>query len=270
MSTKPILFNTDMAPALLCGRKTVTRRVVKGADTRWNFDGMEIDPAMTKVSKSGEEYPVDMLGLWAVFESDGPIEYPMIRAPYQPGDILYVREAWLYYEQDHIIDGKKYAYKADETSESDRIRKEYGYKWHPSIHMPKEAARIFLRVTNVRVERLQSGFTEPICPILELQSEGIDIGETCQECIENYGEPCCVDTVDEDGTDEPECGVLDEVRDDFARLWDSTIKPAYLDKYGWAANPWVWVIEFERIGREVMKVCATEERPECWPPFGPG
>lgn len=172
-----------------------------------------------------------------------------VTPPHQPGDILYVRET--FFERKG-----KYYYKADgkHLALNDAIGGKEFFKWHPSIHMPRKAARIFLRVKGIRMERLQSSFTEPICPILELQAEGIDIGETCQECIENYGEPCCVDTVDEDGTDEPECGVLDEVRDDFARLWDSTIKPADLDQYGWAANPWVWVIEFERC-----------EKPEVWP-----
>ena len=80
--------------------------------------------------------------------------------------------------------------------------------WRPSIHMPKEAARLFLRVTDMRVERLQD--------------------------IDDYG-------------------VLAEglgVGDPFDELWDSTIKPADLPLYGWDANPWVWVIELERVRNE--------------------
>lgn len=217
MSTKPILFNTDMVRAILEGRKTVTRRVVKAPHLR------VLD------SRYHQEHPET---------PDKALLEKLCQPPYQPGDVLYVRETW------QTLIGS-YIYKADQKPGM----KNPG-KWRPSIHMPKEAARLFLRVTDVRVERLQSSFTKPICPILELQAEGIDIGETCQECIENYGEPCCVDTVDEDGTDEPECGVLDEVRDDFARLWDSTIKPTDRALYGWTANPWVWRIEFERISRE--------------------
>ena len=214
---KPILFNTNMVRATLSGQKTVTRRVAKPQ--------LDFSP------------------------TDKPM---LIKQPYQPGDVLYVRETWA--ENPYPDGGYMYrAFPGDGCTpeKEDAAMRSMRLKWRPSIHMPREAARIFLRVTGVRVERLQSSFTEPICPILELQAEGIDIGETCQECIENYGEPCCVDTVDEDGTDISECGVLDEVRDDFSRLWNSTIKPADRALYGWAANPWVWVIRFERINKTV-------------------
>lgn len=81
-------------------------------------------------------------------------------------------------------------------------------KWHPSIHMPKEAARLFLRVADVRVEQLQDIDDDGVV------AEGMEIGAH------------------------------------FDELWDSTIKPANRPIYGWAANPWVWVIEFERISEE--------------------
>ena len=112
--------------------------------------------------------------------------------PYRPGDILYVRETWT------TLIGS-YLYRADQKPNM----KNAG-KWRPSIHMPREAARIFLRVTDVRVERLQD------CGNAQAKDEG---------CT------CC---------------------SQFARIWDSTIKSADRDRYGWAANPWVWVIEFER------------------------
>ena len=89
--------------------------------------------------------------------------------------------------------------------------KEYAHsfnKWRPSIHMPREAARIFLRVTDVRVERLQD------CGNMQAKDEG------------------CTGS------------------SQFARLWDSTVKPADRATLGWEANPWVWVIEFERIGKD--------------------
>lgn len=219
---KPILFNADMVRAILDGRKTVTRRVVKGADSLWGFDGMETNPAMTKIAKSGEEYPVDMPGLWAIFESEGYPEYPMIKAPYQPGEILYVRETWAFVKyrvprkaipNDFKENG--YIYKADDMANSDRSP----IKWRPSIHMPKEAARIFLRVTDVRVERLQD-ITE-----IEAIKEGANV----------WGE----------GTE-----LEIPARSEFCQIWDSTIKSADITMYGWDANPWVWVIEFERISKD--------------------
>ena len=102
----------------------------------------------------------------------------------------------------------RYFYKASESE---------NFKWHPSIHMPKEAARIWLKVTDVRVERLQDITIEGI------RKEGL----------------------------EPRFNVKDKFSDGIARgrfleLWNNTIKKSALDKYGWDANPWVWVIEFER------------------------
>lgn len=118
MAIKPILFNTEMVRAILDGRKTCTRRTLKHPFI------VHPNGYITKPRGNENLCPYD--------------------SPYQRGDILYVRETWknapngyYYYEnwqRDDI---------ADVT------------KWKPSIHMPKEAARIWLKVTNVRVERLQ-------------------------------------------------------------------------------------------------------------------
>lgn len=180
---KPILFNTNMVRAILDGRKTVTRRVVKPQPVRI---------ARKYVEYEGMFYPCHLTMPW----ESRPLDDPS-KPPYQPGDILYVRETWNGDWCDHYI------YKADSGS---AIAAGYGKepKWHPSIHMPKDAARIFLRVTSVRVERLQD------CGCAQAKDEG---------CT------CC---------------------SQFARLWDETIKPAELALYGWTANPWVWVIGFER------------------------
>lgn len=191
MRVLPILFNTDMVRAILDGRKTVTRRVVKFAGNR--------NPNWTGYIKDG-------LVLY-----NGTNEPCNIPCQYSVGDILYVRETWkkapngyFYYEDWQRGDI------ADVT------------KWKPSIHMPKEAARIFLKIKDVRVERLKD-MNE-----VDTAKEGIrtDI-QTHRlddpDFIENFG------------------GI-----DKFKELWNSTIKKADLDKYGWNANPWVWVIEFER------------------------
>lgn len=193
---KPILFNTEMVRAILDGRKTVTRRVVMPQP-----EGRPI--RMTENSC----YP----GCYAI---EGTPR--VIRPPCQSGDILYVRETWNGDWCDHYI------YKADGGS-----AKAAGYtaepKWRPSIHMPKEAARLFLRVTGVRVERLK-----------DIDGHGI-----LKEGIDN-------------GKSNPAMGTRWENMQSmaFAELWNSTLKSADLPLYGWAANPWVWVIEFERISKD--------------------
>lgn len=193
MNTKPILFNTDMVRALLDGRKTVTRRVVKPQPSGQMYPMPE-----------GSSYP----GFFGTTSSAR-----VLRPPYQPGDILYVRETWTIVGTDGIH--HKYGYKAD----NERLAP----LWCPSIHMPKEAARIFLRVMDVRAERLQ-GIT-----VTGLQEEGL---------LKD------VDTSQYSVVSSP------DLFSEFQQLWDSTIKPADRTLYGWLANPWVWVIEFERIGRE--------------------
>ncbi len=198
---KPILFNTPMVQAILQNRKTTTRRPVKNLAISDNGNGY----FTAKEIRKGEitEYLDETFGGPYDFVIANAVEY----APYQKGDILYVRETFIKSD-----DG--YCYKADikVPSESEDLRKAYGYKWKPSIHMPKEAARIFLRVTGVTAERLQD-ITEEQAKKEGFKSNGISIvGARCE----------------------------------FVELWNSTIKKQDLDKYGLEANPWVWVIEFER------------------------
>lgn len=206
LKAKPILFNTDMIRAILDGRKTVTRRVLKNQDPNriFNFDYV--------LDKNSVIYAVDLYcdngnnGYWTLEN----------KAPYFEGDILYVRETFANLTRS---DGTyKYVYKStDEYPFGEKYIVKF--KWHPSIHMPKEAARIFLRVTNVRVERLQ-----------DITPEQID-AEGCKEYAYNA-----------------KTGKLLPSKPTWFKIkWDSTIKKSDIDKYGWAANPYVWVIEFERI-----------------------
>lgn len=177
---RPILFNGEMVRAILEGRKKVTRRVIKGAD---------------------ESMYAGMCGLGpGLFDRNTGLR---VKEPYyRLGDILYVRETWNGDWCDHYI------YRADGGS-----AKTAGYsqepKWKPSIHMPKEAARIWLKVTDVRAERLQD------IGIEGCEKEGVWCG--------NNGDIFA-----------------------FMKLWDSTIKKPDIDCYGWNANPWVWVIGFGR------------------------
>lgn len=199
-NAKPILFNTDMTKAILAGRKTVTRRVIKPQYAQ-HSDG---------TTTSLEEFAkgVDL----------------SIFAPYQIGDILYVRETWQYIEG---ASGHGYAYKAGGGVYNDTS------KWRPSIHMPKSAARIFLLVTDVRAERLQEISAD------DCHKEGV-MNVICRECLQ-MGD--CRPQRDVDVF----CGGEDFIVDMFSELWNSTIKPADLPLYGWEANPWVWVYEFERV-----------------------
>lgn len=196
MTIKPILFNTEMVRAILDGRKSCTRRIVKH------------DVGAILNSPYHKEHPE---------VADKQIISKLCIPPYQPGDILYVRETWkkapngYYYYEDWQKDDI-----ADVT------------KWKPSIHMPKEAARIWLKVTDVRVERLQE--------ITQKNAENEGVGNLFYEDI-GYSEKNYGTEVDK------EYGIA---REQFAWLWESTIKKSDLDRYGWNANPWVWVIEFER------------------------
>lgn len=198
MSIKPILFNTDMVRAILDGRKGCTRRIVKGFipnDAKWGYTAFT---------------PKGCISCRGTF-ADGYGE-KFFKLPCEPGDILYVRETWGY--PIALNSDKQYIFRADEVAESDF--KNDSHIWHPSIHMPKEAARIWLKVTNVRVERLQ-----------EITPQGAwKEGARCS----------CLHPV-------PDCAGNKTA---FVNIWNSTIKKSDLDWYGWSANPWVWVIEFER------------------------
>ena len=215
---KPILFNTEMVRAILDGRKTVTRRVVKPKT---------LAEVKTLYRKDGTNF-------WRTHGADWWYEF---RSPCVPGDILWVRETWCKYNS-------YFHYKESEMTNDSAWLEDKNILWRPSIYMPREAARIFLQVKEVRVERLLTPFFSDGATVLALRQEGMALPRECVECIGNYGTPACIDA-----SDDSECGILDEIRGDFSDLWDRTMKPADLPLYGWEANPWVWVIEFERISK---------------------
>lgn len=203
----PILFNTKMVRAILDGRKTCTRRLVKflpGANPQWTG------------------YTKDELMLY-----NGKKEPCIRKAPYQVGDVLYVRETWHTYTKrvgkgENCFLAEFYGYKANIANSEDAE-----VPWRPSIHMPKEAARIWLKVTDVRLERLQE-ITNDGCV-----AEGV-CASNCRRRNATFG---CDTSIDEG---------YSEI-DEFTEIWNSTIKKPDRGRYDWDANPWVWVIEFKRI-----------------------
>ena len=213
MAIKPILFNTEMVQAILDGRKTCARRIVKGAipdDAMWGY---------TMFTPKG---CISCRGVYADGYGEG-----FYKLPYQPGDILYVRETWQCwrahrYEATADIrfraggDDVRLQFANGNTDSINRLDYDtfvhkwfshYG-EWKQSLFMPKEAARIWLKVTDVRVERLQ-------------------------------------DMTDDDAEAEG-CFDYTSTALGFPDVWDSTIKKSDIGRCGWAANPWVWVVEFER------------------------
>ena len=195
MRELPIIFNTEMIRAILIGDKVCTRRPIK-TDISNQFD-LERDGSlqMTEIENShGEIVPIVDL------------------APYQTGDLLYVRETW---QRLHDEFGYINIYRADDP-EID------GIKWIPSIHMPKKYARIWLKVTNVRVERVQD-ITEE-----EAKKEGVN----------RYDDSCYESNGWSPSFNDPDSGGVPILRHGFERLWDSLYK-------NWDSNPWVWVIDFE-------------------------
>ena len=213
MAIKPILFNTEMVRASLDGRKDATRRIVKGFipdDAVWGY---------TAFTPKGY---ISCRGTFA----DGYGE-KFFKLPCEPGDILYVRETWQCwrahrYEATADIrfraggDDVRLQFANGNTDSIDRldydtfVHKWFSHngEWKPSLFMPKVAARIWLKVTDVRIERLQDMTDD------DAEAEGgFDYTSTALG---------------------------------FPDVWDSTIKKSDLDRYGWNVNPWVWVIEFER------------------------
>lgn len=233
MRVLPVLFNTGMVQAVLDGRKTVTRRLV-----RVRYQEKECGFEIASNKATGQR--------WVYTTDDEGFMRRQIIPPYQPGDILYVRETWAfipcigcngdyarpgsglacydiqaveYDDGDGISDGC-FVYRAD-CNNPERIT------WRPSIYMPKAAARIWLKVTDVKIQRLQEMGLD------DFLNEGVTIRpEACNDPDNAYM----------------------QARHIFTSIWDSTIQSQDKDKYGWAANPWVWVAEFKRCGKPESEI----------------
>lgn len=198
---RPILFSAPMVRALLDGSKTQTRRVAKLTDAahvkeprghrRWH----PADPDATKASPYG-----------------------------QPGDKLWVRETWAHGV--HALAAKRDEDGPFVYAATDSVQHRLGNKWTPGIHMFRYASRITLKITGVRVERLQD-ISE-----VDALAEGVYDGTACK-CAEP------LDFVRSCGN----CGgrLIDSIGL-YRALWEHLNGPG-----SWDANPWVWVIEFHRM-----------------------
>lgn len=231
---KPILFNTDMVEAILKDKKNVTRRVVK------------LDLGLADMDKNDGSY-------LKLPDEYGDFHNAKDLCKYQPGDILYVRETWQITSMNNIDKRIKFLFRAkpNEILNDTYVGKEtydnlikFSVKngWQPSLFMPKEAARIFLKVTNVDIQRIQN-ITDD-----EIKAEGV------REFTKD-GDIFKYNHKDEfDWQNAPRTP-----REAFRELWDSTVKKKDLPIYGWEANPWVWIIEFKRINHKLFNLDELEQ-----------
>jgi hypothetical protein len=203
---KPIIFNTEMVQAILDGRKTQTRRVIK--------------PQPPSDHERHCWFDAPVYG-WTN-EPEPALNWHKVKCPYAVGDVLYVRETWATGftktgEEESIFykaGGYNQLYMLDGAPDYEDWLKLYDTKetaWRPSIHMPQWAARLFLRVTDVRAQRVQEISEE------HARAEG----------VQPYT------SVNWTQSDTP-------YKVGFSLLWDSIC-------HNWDANPWVWVYTFERV-----------------------
>lgn len=213
---KPILFNADMTQAAKSDRKTATRRVLKPQPKY---------AAMTAAGLLTSDNPISINNGLMVTEFGSVTTWD--KMPYRPGEILYVPEPWRCTLDSQLWGDGEYRVVFPDGEvvsfcfvEQDRLEKWKKYidkpaeHWQSPYFMPREAARIFLRVSRVRVERLQDMTTA------DMVSEGMDV----QEAIHSPWK--------------------------WHELWNSTLKPELIEVFGWKANPWVYAIEFKRIPKE--------------------
>ena len=202
----PILFSTLMVQAIIEGRKSMTRRKIK--------------------LYKADEHPLRQTSQW--MQENNTCPYGKV------GDVLWVRETWLYVMLDHahdllegVIDRTQFVYKASVHENFISYAKEkYGYKWKPSLFMPKDACRIFLEITDIRVERLnditnEQAIKEGIRPTSYFGNTPLLFCDYSSKTPINDSCPA---------------------KYSFETLWQSIN-----GKDSWEENPWVWVISFKRI-----------------------
>jgi hypothetical protein len=208
MSDRPILFSAEMVRAILDGRKTQTRRMVKPQPPA------EAESVSRQLS-SREAPELDGAWQWWAGKPQTPITKPLF-CPYgKPGDALWVRETWRVHKSYDSLNaarvygamGGDVAYCVDYLATP--RQEDFWGRGRPSIHMPRWASRITLRITDIRVERL----LDISCADAEAEGAGHEAGLTGGQA-----------------------------REAFSHLWNNIKGPG-----AWEANPWVWVISFERV-----------------------
>ena len=233
MTIKPILFNTPMTQAVRAGAKTETRRNINPAPVF--VEGGEFHEEDGKFNFHCE----NGLGSWIY----------AVTPPYKPGDILYVRETWKIQSARRFDADVRVMFKsggpmstiqfsgsrswAAERDEYDAFVTKWTQSdcWHPSIHMPRAAARTFLRVTDLRVQRLRE-ITNDEALAEGIRCYNVGMGEAAYSKYQSF----------EEAKNHP---FFDYPTGAFADLWDDTVKRDCRDFCGWSANPWVWVFRFE-------------------------
>lgn len=228
MKERGMIFNGEMVRAILDGRKTQTRRIVKGADgavkfcQEWDINGEEIFVVLGEKDHTGMNpvlgaisCPFGAVGdrIWVRETFQGPLVHEELFEEYSAYPEKFETPEYCEYAADGGV-------RPEYCDLDDNLR----HGWRPSIHMPRWASRILLEITNVRVERLNAISEE------DAEAEGIDMealydSQDCYDCI-----------ADHNMTGRP------TVTGAFKYLWESI--------YGaenWLANPWVWVIEFKRV-----------------------
>lgn len=238
MKERGIIFNGEMVSAILDGRKTQTRRIIKSVPATHNFHGWVM--SSTQAKDEGK-------ACWAIGDS------PLLKEPIRLncplgkiGDRLWVRETWSVVSHEFDDDGLMIDYVPDRPTKAvHEMPYGHGYFtghviysadgdftwgdddgcidgrscWKPSIHMPRWASRITLEITDVRVERLND----------------ISRSDAIAE-----GAPPSHPTIDAISR---ECGFPD-----FSRSWFGQTWWHIYGKKNWQDNPWVWVIEFKKVG----------------------
>lgn len=222
----PMLFSTPMVQAILHGRKSQTRRIMKPQAQ-----------AVTTLKERNEATKRVKGNKLKFIRTYSGFNYAFPESPYLPGDVLWVREKWQlvtpYGPEDYHFGYADGSYSDSEASDAYDYKN--SYEWKPGIHMPFEAARIFLRIKSVKYERLQD-ITEA-----DAIAEGIELGQPWPEAPDRqrykfYGWK---------GYNNRAEAYTFEPSSSFWSLWrcingnDSVV-----------SNPWVWVIEFERISKE--------------------